>query len=849
MNNLRLALRFARRELRGGFAGFRIFFLCLVLGSAAIAGVESLSDAFLTGLQDQGQVLLGGDVSVNLVHRPASADELAWINKQGTVSQTQSMRAMAYARDNQNRQLVELKGVDDRWPLFGTPQFTPAQNIHDVLACEDDGICGVAAEATLLDRLHVRRGDLIRLGNASFRVMAVLDKEPDRISTGFSLGPRLLVSVKGLPATGLVTPESLVDYNYRIALRGAPTDPVQARGAIQAFKDRAQKAFPEAGWNIRDRGDAAPGIKRFVEQLTMFLTLVGLVSLGVGGVGAGQAIIAFLERKRADIAILKAVGASGGFVFLVFFLQVMAVALAATVVGAAVGATLPFGVVWYYGDALPVPPSFGIYPVPLLEALAFGLLSAVAFAVPPLSHARSVPPASLFRDVVAPSTPDGQTLYRAISACAAIAVALLTMALAPSPVFAIEFLVGAVAVLALLRLLAEGLRRGIAALPRARTPTLRLALANLTRPGAATGSIVTALGLGLTLLATVILLNGTINAQVAGALPARAPSFFFVDIQPDETAAFDKTITSFSSARDYKRTPMIRGRITALNGVPSAQANVAPDAKWALNGDRGITYSATPPEGTNITEGKWWAADYNGPTLISLDQSIAKGTGLKIGDTMKLNVLGREFEGRIASLRKVDFTTGGQNFILVLSPGLIDKAPHAFIATVRVSDAQENPLYMAVTTRFPNISTIRVKDAIQQVQGLLASLADGISAASLVTILSGLLVLAGAIVAGNRARAYDATILKVLGATRARIAAMIAIEYLVLGAVTGALALLAGTLAAWGAARFFLEVPFVFSAQAVLATVVGGGAATLLFGLAGSLSVLSARPASRLRSA
>ena len=847
LNSLRLALRFARRELRGGFAGFRIFFLCLVLGSAAIAGVESLSDAFLTGLQDQGQILLGGDVSVQLVHRPANSDELAWLNRQGTVSATQSMRAMAYAQGNQNRQLVELKGVDDRWPLFGAPQFAPAQTIRDVLACEDDGICGAAAEATLLDRLHVGRGDLIRLGNASFRIMAVLDKEPDRISTGFSLGPRLLVSLKGLPATGLVTPESLVDYTYRIALRGAPADPVQAKAAIQAFKDRAQAAFPEAGWNIRDRGDAAPGIKRFVEQLSMFLTLVGLVALGVGGVGAGQAIIAFLERKRADVAILKAVGASGGFVFLVFFLQVMAVALAATIVGAAIGAALPFGVVWYYGAALPVPPTFGIYPVPLLLALAFGLLSAVAFAVPPLSHARAVPPASLFRDVVAPSTPGGQTFYRAISAGATIAVALLTMALAPSPVFALEFLIGAVAVLALLRLLAEGLRRGLRALPRMRAPTARLALANLTRPGSATGGIVTALGLGLTLLATVILLNGTINAQVTGALPARAPSFFFVDIQPDETAAFDKTIRGFSSARDYKRTPMIRGRITALNGVPSAQAKVAADAKWALNGDRGITYAATPPDGTNITEGQWWPANYAGPTLISLDQAIAKGTGLKIGDTMKLNVLGREFEGRIASLRKVDFTTGGQNFILVLSPGLIDKAPHAFIATVRVSDADENPLYMAVTTRFPNISTIRVKDAIQQVQGLLASLADGISAASLVTILSGLLVLAGAIVAGNRARAYDATILKVLGATRARIALMIAIEYLVLGAATGAIALLAGTLAAWAAAHFFLEVPFAFSAKAVLATVVGGGTATLLFGLLGSLSVLSAKPASRLR--
>ncbi len=849
MRELRLALRFARRELRGGFQGFRIFFLCLLLGSAAISGVESLSDAFLTGLQDQGQVLLGGDVSVNLVHRVATPKEQAFLDAQGRISRTVSMRAMAYARDNRARQLVELKAVDGRWPLFGAPGFTPVQDLRDVIACEDDGVCGAAAEQSLLDRLHVTRGDLIKLGNATFRIMAVLDSEPDRISTGFTLGPQLLISAHGLPTTELVTPESLVDYTYRIALKNAGNDPAQSRAAIAAFRARAQSAFPDAGWNIRDRTDAAPGIKRFVEQLTMFLTLVGLVALGIGGVGAGQAILAFLDRKRADIAILKTLGASGGFVFLIFFLQVMMVAVLATATGAALGAALPFAAVWIYGSRLPVPPSFGLYPVPLLLSLTFGLLSAVAFAVPPLSRARTVPPASLFRDLIAPERIEGQNFYRAISAAAAIGIAALTLLVAPSPVFAAEFLAGAVASLALLRLLAEGMRRGIAALPRSRSPLLRLALTNLVRPGAATGGVVTALGLGLTLLATVTLLNATINAQVSGALPARAPSFFFVDIQPDETANFDHVISGFSGASDYKRTPMIRGRITALNGVRSADARVAPDAKWALNGDRGITYAAAPPPGTIITDGQWWPANYDGPTLISLDQAVAHGTGLKIGDSMTLNVLGRSFDGRIANLRKVDFTTGGQNFVLVLSPGLIDKAPHAYLATVRVTPAQENAMYVAVTDRFPNISTVRVKDAIQQVQDLLSSLAEGVSAASLVTILAGLLVLAGAIAAGARARLYDATILKVLGATRARIALIYVIEYGVLGLVTGVIALLAGTLAAWVIAYSILDVPLTFDLKAVLVTVAGGGVATLFFGLLGALGALRARPARRLRAA
>ena len=846
--NLRLALRLARRELRGGFAGFRIFFLCLLLGSAAIAGVQSLSDAFLAGLQDQGQILLGGDVSVRQVHRPLDAKEQAFLTDRGRVSHFISMRAMVYARDNQSRQLVELKAVDDRWPLFGAAKFIPNQALADVLACEDDGICGAAAEQTLIDRLHVQRGDLIKLGNATFRMMAVLDKEPDRVSTGFELGPRLLVSLKGMPATGLVSTESLVNYTYRVALKDASGDRVRARAAMDRFRDDAVKTFPESGWNIRDRSDAAPGIKRFVDQLTMFLTLVGLVALGVGGVGAGQAILAFLDRKRADIAILKTLGASGSFVFLIFFLQVMAVALLATLLGAALGAALPFATVWVYGDVLPVPPSFGFYPIPILLALAFGLLSAVAFAVPPLSRARAVPPASLFRDTVAPVKLEGQNLYRAISVAAAICVAALTLVVAPSPTFAAEFLVGAVGVLALLRLLAEGLRRTIAKIPRPKSPLVRLAFANLVRPGAATGGVVTALGLGLTLLATVTLLSATINAQVAGALPERAPSFFFVDIQSGEAPAFDRIITGFSSASEYKRTPMIRGRITALNGVPSAQAQVAPGAKWAMNGDRGITYAATPPPGTVITDGKWWPADYRGPTLISLDQNIAHGTGLKIGDSMTLNVLGRPFEGRIASLRKVDFTNGGQNFTLVLSPGLIDKAPHAFLATVRIAPEQENAMYLAVTNRFPNISTVRVRDAIQQVQNLLASLAQGVSAASLITILAGLLVLAGAIAAQSRARLYDATILKVLGATRARIALVYVIEYGVLGAATGLLALAAGTLAAWIIAMTILDVPFTFDTKAVIVTVAGGGAATLFFGLLSALGALSVRPARRLRS-
>jgi putative ABC transport system permease protein len=398
-----------------------------------------------------------------------------------------------------------------------------------------------------------------------------------------------------------------------------------------------------------------------------------------------------------------------------------------------------------------------------------------------------------------------------------------------------------------LRLTAFILQWLLRRVPRPRSPGLRLALANLTRPGAATASVIVALGLGLSLLATVTLLDHTISAQVKDNLPTLAPTFFFVDIQPGVTADFDRTISRFKSARDYKRTPMIRGRITALHGVPAAEAKVDPGVKWALSGDRGITYAAVPPPGARITEGQWWPANYQGPTLISFDGDLAKGLGLKLGDTLTLNVLGREIPGKIVNFRHVDFSNGNQNFILILSPGIIDHAPHSFLATVRVDPQDEEPMYRAITDKFPGISTVRVKDAIAQVNGLLQQLSEGVRAASLLTILAGLLVLAGAIAAGQRARLYDSTVMKVLGATRAQIAFVYAIEYGFIGLATGLIALAAGTAGAEAVTERVFAVAFDFDAGAVLTTILGGMVATLGFGLIAAWSALAARPAQLLR--
>jgi putative ABC transport system permease protein len=267
-----------------------------------------------------------------------------------------------------------------------------------------------------------------------------------------------------------------------------------------------------------------------------------------------------------------------------------------------------------------------------------------------------------------------------------------------------------------------------------------------------------------------------------------------------------------------------------------------------LNGDRNVTYATEPPKNAKVVQGpNWWPADYRGPTLLSFDAEIAAGMGLKIGDTITLNVLGRDIDARIYNLRDVDLRTGGINFLFVLSPGVIDAAPHSFIASVRAAPADEEPIFAAVAREFPNVSVIKVKEALAEIGRMLEALTRGVSIASLVTILAGILVLAGAIAAGHRARLYDAVVLKVLGATRARLGAVYAIEYGLLGALAGLAALGAGTAAAWAVARFVLDIPLLFAAKAVAFTIVGGALGTLILGLGGGFAALAAKPASRLR--
>ncbi len=839
-SQIKLAVRFARRELRGGLSGFRVFIVCLTLGVAAIAGVGSISEAVTGGLERDARALLGGDVSLRLIHRQATDTQRAYLADNGNLSEVAEMRAMAQtaATENRRRTLVELKAVDDAYPLVGTIDLEGGKPLDEALAARN-GIWGAVAEPGLAAKLGLKIGDKIQVGDTHFQLNALIDREPDRVTSILSFGPRLMVPIAALPATGLVQPGSLIRYRYRVVLSPGET--------LETWTAKIADAFPEAGWRVRTRDDAAPGLQRFVDRLTLFLTFVGLTTLLVGGVGVTNAVRSYLDSRTPVIATIKCLGGSTGLVFRIYLLQILALALIGIIAGLAIGAVAPMLAASALADLLPVKLAVSLFPKSLMLAAAFGLLIAFTFALWPLARARHVPPTHLFRDKVAPEKTRPGPAFIVATAIGATALAALTIATAADKWFAVWFVAGAIVALILLRGAATLLINWSRRIKNIKNTELRLALSNLHRPGTTSGSVVLSLGLGLTVLVAIALIEGNLSRQVNERLPEEAPAFFFLDIQPNQTGAFDTTVTGIDGTKDYKRIASLRGRIVEIDGVPVEERTIAPGSQWAVRGDRALTYAADPLEGADIVAGKWWPADYSGPPLISLDADIARDFGVGLGDTLTLNILGRDITAEITSLRAIDWRSLRFDFAIIFAPGTLENAPHTHIAAVRAPKDIENTVETAVSDRFANISVIRVREALQAAADILAGIGTAVRATASITIVAGALVLAGAVAAGRRQRIYDAVVFKVLGATRSMILRAFLIEYGVLGLATGAIAAVIGSFTAWAVIVWLMEADWVFIPTTVAVTIVLCLGVTLIIGFAGTWRALGQKAAPLLR--
>jgi putative ABC transport system permease protein len=839
-----LALRFALRELRGGLRGFYVFIACIALGVMAIAGVGSVAASLSEGLAREGRTLLGGDAAFSLIQREARPDEVAFLRSRGQLSVAATLRAMARAGDGRLA-LVELKAVDGAYPMLGELTLQPKIPVADLLA-EREGAFGAAVDSTLLARLDLKLGDRISIGGASFQIRSVVDAEPDKLAGGVGLGPRFLVSEAALRATGLLQPGSLVRWIYRVKLPDNATDD----RAASALIDEVRGALPQAGWEIRSRGNASPQLERTISRFTQFLTLVGLAALLVGGVGVANAVKSHIDRRRDVIATFKALGATGRDVFTIYLTQVVVLAGIGSLIGLVAGAALPFIIVGVFGKLLPLPVVPALHADELALSFVYGLLTALAFGLWPLGRVHDVPVAALFREAVTSEWHRPRWRYLALMAMVIALLVAVVIGLAYDKRVATVFVVSSILVFALLRGIAAGLMALARRLPRTRFTMLRLAIANIYRPGALTPSVVMSLGLGLAVLVTITQIDGNLRRQFLAALPDRAPSFYFIDIPTNEAGRFGEFLKSTAPGSTVEDVPMLRGRIVSARGVRAEDLKPSTDSEWVLQSDRGLTYTGEIPKGSKVVEGQWWGADYSGPPLVSMDRKIADGLGLKVGDEIVVNVLGRDIPATIGNLRTIDWQSLGINFVLVFSPNAFKGAPHTHIATLTEThpdSAGDARIIKAVADAFPMVTSVRVREALETIGTVVTNLVLAIRGASAVTLISAILVLGGALAAGHRHRVYDAVILKTLGATRARLLGAYALEYLMIGFATAVFGVIAGSVAAWLIVTRLMTLSFVWQAGSAAGVVAAALVVTVGLGLAGTLLALNQKPATVLR--
>ncbi|MEY8097155.1 ABC transporter permease [Falsihalocynthiibacter sp. S25ZX9] len=839
--SLRMAARIARRELRGGLSGFRVFVMCLALGVAAIAAVGSVRSGLEQGLADEGGVILGGDAELKFTYRFADEDERAWMANIATeISEVADFRSMAVTQktgSQEERALTQLKAVDAQYPLIGDIVLDGAPDLASAFAAID-GVPGAVMDPVLIARLDLQIGDKFTLGTQEFRLAASLLREPDAAGSGFGLGPRTMVLRNDLAQSGLLEPGTLFESKYRLRL-AENTD-------LEGLKTVAIEQFADKGVRWRDMRNGAPGISRFVERIGAFLVLVGLAGLAVGGVGISAAVRTYLEAKTEVIAILKTLGAEGRTIFAAYFIQIGVLTLFGIGLGLILGAVLPFAIAPLLAARFPFPIDISFHAAPMIEAAIYGALTALLFTLWPLAKTENIRAAALFRSISGGESGWPRPRYIVVTGLLLALLVFTAASFSGVPRLTLWAFVGVLGALALLTLMAGGLRiiaRKMGIFARGNT-AVRMALSSIAAPGGEARSVVLSLGLGLSVLAAVGQIDSNLRAAISQDLPDVAPSYFFVDIQPDQLAGFEERAATDEGVDRVQSAPMLRGVITQINDQPAR--DVAGD-HWVLRGDRGVTYAALPPENTTLTNGDWWPEDYSGPPVMSFGAEEAAEMGLKLGDRLTVNILGRDLTAEITSFRSVDFSEASMNFVMIFNPSALEGAPHSHIATVYAQEEAEAAFVRDVSRAYPNVSAIRVRDAIARVTEALGAIAAATSFGAAATLLTGFIVLIGAAAAGERARVFEAAVLKTLGATRGTILASFALRSALLGAAAGVVATLAGAIAGWAVMVFVMENSFRFNWMSAITIIVGGAAITTIAGLIFAWRPLATRPAPILR--
>ena len=792
-----MIIRYAWHELRHGWRHFVTVMVCITLGVGVMALVNGVAAMVQRAMGQQAQSLLGGDVEISLRGIAASDEAVTFLREYGDLSYVATLRAMLQSSDDESiPTLVELKAVDSAYPLLGDVALNETISVEEALA-NDGANNGIIVDPSLLSQASLALGDRVTIGQGEYVIRATVAREPDRIVQIFSFGPRIFMNHQGLDQTALVQTFSLVEHRYRLVLDDQKNI-VELVDQESTIKTALQERFPDQSWRVKSGTDGNRGVKRFMDYLMTFLTLSALATLLISGIGIASSIRHYLQKKSQTIAMLKMMGASRWVVLGIYTTVLTLLAVGCGVIGSLCSVAIIAGLKPLLLPFMPILEDSAVWHLPsLLLAVWYGLLITFIFCIPALLAALDVKPALLFRTqmVALPVRMNQRALSWVIGLITMLIITAIFTTGDP------HFIVAAIGVIILTFIVFTLFTRVIQWMTKQLNPKaswLRMALRNMHREGSSTQTVMLAIGVSLTVLITLVLTEANLQARIAHIVQERAPSLFMIDIQPyqkdalyDELAGIaDDTVMMY---------PMVRGRITAINGKAASQEDVSDDIKWALRGDRALSYSARLPDNANISQGKWWNQDYNGPPLVSVDERFLDGMNIAIGDSLTLRILGQDHVVEIASARAIDYSSFQMNFALILSPGVIDHFPQTYFATVFLTDDEdaENALVRSVAQQFPNVTIIRTKQALSLVHDVLGHIAMALKAIVAITLIAGLLVLGSALSAMLTQRMYDMAIFKILGARRRDIIKSCMAEWMILSVFTALIAVVMGTLSAW----------------------------------------------------
>ncbi len=856
MSRLANWMRVAIIDLRGDLRRFGILLAALALGVGTIAGVSSVGAALQDTILRNANTLMGGDLQVVSADRRANAEERAYIDTLGEVSETISSNSRADAVDDSgNTVFLDIYAVDDNYPLYGnveSPQLAAGQKPAELLAPRD-GVYGAIVDPVILDRLGIELGGHFRVNTTEFEVRGLLTSLPNGALRGFHLGLTAVMSIEAQqanPNTRAPLPGLLTQYGYKIKL---------AEGDYRTQQPIVAAHFAaDPQWKVESPYDAAGDLSRFYDLFVRFLLIVGLSSLLVGGIGISNAVNAYIGERQRAIATLRSLGATGSRVMVHFFTQIGLLSLVGILIGLVIGAALTAAALPVLGGILAVelPPT--VHFPSLATAFGFGVLAAFAFSYLPLVNARKMKPALLFRTVGTSVQNLRAREYFEIGVVLPLVVAALLMfALAfwTTRDFSLVFwyTVGVLGAFLLLRFAGVALQHLLRVLPPLPNTAWRNAFRGIHRPGSPAPVVIMSLGLGLAMLLVIIILTANVRSQLTGQVTKDAPTFVATDMFDDEIVDLDDYLKSTGIVTNFEHSPMIRAAVTKVNGVPSVELRdnkgISGEAQYMIGSQEILmSWQADLPDNSTVVAGEWWPADYVGPPLVSLKVDVARSLGLKPGDTIELTLFGESIEVTVANLREFQFQTG-LNYLVTATPGTFDDFPGTNLAIIKAAEGSEKDLERALARRYPDITFIPVGEALNQAAEILGQLSIAVNIVGGLAVLNGILVLAGTMAAGRKQRESDAVVNKVLGATRADVVRVFSLEYTLLGIFAAALATGVGIAGAYMIIRLAgLDVGFGVDPLLILGVLAGSVVLTIITGAATTWKALSTRPAQYLRS-